>query len=117
MRDEVLCAIVFLNQLWCGIYEGNMTDQSEPAVGQSGSDASQNAIDKSERVKQDNDVTGTCPDTHDEADGGADELPFPGFVPVAFKYMDQGNIIRFWCLRIIMWPYPFINCTCSFFRF
>lgn len=93
-----------------------MTDQSEPAVGQSGFDASQNAIDKSETVKQDSGIKGTCHGTQDEADGGVDELPFPGFVPVAFKYLDQGHIIRFWCLRIITWPYPFINFTYFYFQ-
>ncbi|KAH3871521.1 hypothetical protein DPMN_034724 [Dreissena polymorpha] len=36
-----------------------------------------------------------------------EELPFPGFLPVVLRCLDQKNPVRFWCLRLITWPYPF----------
>lgn len=82
-----------------------MAELSDQAVDQSETGAAHN--DKSETVKRDSDVTGTCTSTQEEPDDGDDdELPFPGFVPVALRYLDQKNIIRIWCLRTITWPYP-----------
>ena len=45
----------------------------------------------------------------EEEDEAADQepLPFPGFVPVTFKYLKQTDLPRFWCLRLITYPYPF----------
>ncbi|OAD58475.1 Voltage-dependent T-type calcium channel subunit alpha-1G [Eufriesea mexicana] len=48
-------------------------------------------------------------DDEDE-DGGdidGDELPYPGFVPVALRYLDQNTRPRNWCLALITNPYPF----------
>lgn len=84
-----------------------MAEQSEQAVGQSVSGAPSN--EKSETVKRDSEVTGTYPSTQEEGDDSEEELPYPGFVPVAFKYLDQRNCIRLWCLRTITWPYPFFT--------
>lgn len=41
----------------------------------------------------------------DDVDG--DELPYPGFVPVALRYLDQNTRPRNWCLALITNPYPF----------
>ena len=41
----------------------------------------------------------------DDVDG--DELPYPGFVPVAMRYLEQNTRPRNWCLALITNPYPF----------
>lgn len=49
-------------------------------------------------------------DEEEEADGEdeeADELPYPGFVPLALRYLDQTTRPRNWCLALITNPYPF----------
>ena len=43
----------------------------------------------------------------DEDANTQEDLPFPGFVPTAFKCLSQENPLRHACLRIITWPYPF----------
>lgn len=49
--------------------------------------------------------------THD--DNGAivhgDGQPYPGFVPVALKYLDQNTRPRSWCLAMITNPYPLLQ--------
>lgn len=37
-----------------------------------------------------------------------ENLPFPGFVPVAFRCCPQTMAPRRWCLRLVSWPYPFL---------
>lgn len=68
------------------------------------------AEEPSETAKPGSEVTGTYHSTNEGDDGEQDdeeeELPFPGFVPVVFRCLDQRNSVRFWCLRIITWPYP-----------
>ncbi|KAI4503315.1 hypothetical protein M0802_001537 [Mischocyttarus mexicanus] len=44
-------------------------------------------------------------DDDDEEDG--EELPYPGFVPVALRYLEQTTRPRNWCLALITNPYPF----------
>lgn len=44
-------------------------------------------------------------DDEDEEDG--DELPYPGFMPVVLRYLDQNTRPRNWCLALITNPYPF----------
>ncbi|KPJ08810.1 Voltage-dependent T-type calcium channel subunit alpha-1G [Papilio machaon] len=34
-------------------------------------------------------------------------LPFPGFTPVALRYLTQETRPRSWCLKLITNPYPF----------
>ena len=41
--------------------------------------------------------------------GEEEELAFPGFVPVAFRCMTQTTKLRYWCLKMITWPYPFFH--------
>jgi len=36
-----------------------------------------------------------------------EQLPYPGFVPIAMKYLDQKSRPRNWCLAMITNPYPF----------
>lgn len=45
-----------------------------------------------------------------------EELLFPGFVAKSLRYLPQTNKLRFICLKIITWTYPFIN-KYFFFRF
>ena len=47
------------------------------------------------------------PDPGGTAEEAEEELLFPGFVPVAFKYLDQTSKPRYYCLKLITWPYPF----------
>lgn len=55
-------------------------------------------------------------DTEDDRDDddcmGADhnhqeQLPYPGFVAISMKYLDQKSRPRNWCLAMITNPYPF----------
>ena len=36
-----------------------------------------------------------------------EDLLFPGFVPKAFYCLTQTSKPRYWCLKLITWPYPF----------
>ncbi|CAH1388872.1 unnamed protein product [Nezara viridula] len=36
-----------------------------------------------------------------------ESLPYPGFVQISLKYLDQHSRPRTWCLFIITNPYPF----------
>lgn len=36
-----------------------------------------------------------------------EQLPYPGFVAVSMKYLDQKSRPRNWCLAMITNPYPF----------
>ena len=42
----------------------------------------------------------------DEEEDEEPELPYPGFVPVALRYLDQETRPRNWCLALITNPYP-----------
>jgi hypothetical protein len=46
-------------------------------------------------------------DTHEEEEE-EEELLFPGFVPTVFRCLSQTTRPRYWCLRLITWPYPLI---------
>ncbi|XP_050548196.1 voltage-dependent T-type calcium channel subunit alpha-1G-like [Daktulosphaira vitifoliae] len=38
-----------------------------------------------------------------------EQLPYPGFIPISMKYLDQNSRPRNWCLAMITNPYPFYN--------
>ncbi|XP_026469403.1 voltage-dependent T-type calcium channel subunit alpha-1G-like [Ctenocephalides felis] len=40
---------------------------------------------------------------------GSLDLPYPGFAPVALRYLTQDSRPRSWCLKLITNPYPFSN--------
>nr|XP_012145317.1 PREDICTED: calsequestrin-1-like [Megachile rotundata] len=61
--------------------------------------------DDDEDDDDDDDDENEDDDGEDEVDG--DELPYPGFVPVALRYLDQNTRPRNWCLALITNPYPF----------
>lgn len=42
----------------------------------------------------------------EEEEDPALQLPYPGFIPVSLKYLDQTSRPRSWCLRMITNPYP-----------
>ena len=42
-----------------------------------------------------------------ESDENVDNLPYPGFVAVALRYINQSTMPRNWCLNLITNPYPF----------
>lgn len=44
----------------------------------------------------------------DDEDEEQAELPYPGFVPVSLKYLDQTSRPRNWCLAMITNSYPFL---------
>lgn len=58
-------------------------------------------------------------DTEDDRDDDDDcmetdhnrqeQLPYPGFVPISMKYLDQKSRPRNWCLAMITNPYPFFR--------
>ncbi|RZF46764.1 hypothetical protein LSTR_LSTR002627 [Laodelphax striatellus] len=47
-------------------------------------------------------------DEEGEEEGEDDDLPYPGFVAISLKYLDQKSKPRNWCLAMITSPYPFI---------
>ncbi|KAL3206026.1 hypothetical protein MRX96_040472 [Rhipicephalus microplus] len=53
--------------------------------------------------------------------GAEDDLPYPGFVPIALYYFHQDRPPRSWCLRMVTNPYPWLPmsdmshfCCCPF---
>lgn len=46
-------------------------------------------------------------DEYEEDEEEGDEQPYPGFVPVVLRYLDQTTRPRNWCLALITNPYPF----------
>lgn len=42
----------------------------------------------------------------EEEEDPALQLPYPGFIPISLKYLDQESRPRSWCLRMITNPYP-----------
>uniref|UniRef100_A0A0L8I4M2 Uncharacterized protein n=1 Tax=Octopus bimaculoides TaxID=37653 RepID=A0A0L8I4M2_OCTBM len=50
-------------------------------------------------------IANTTETVHDEPE--EEELPYPGFVPTALYCLNQTNKLRWVCLKIITWPYPF----------
>lgn len=45
----------------------------------------------------------------DDEDEERNDLPYPGFAPVALRYLDQMTRPRNWCLALITNPYPFLT--------
>ncbi|XP_063224850.1 sodium/potassium/calcium exchanger 1-like [Bacillus rossius redtenbacheri] len=43
----------------------------------------------------------------EEEEEEEEDLAYPGFVPVALRYLDQSTRPRNWCLCMITNPYPF----------
>lgn len=64
----------------------------------------ENEDDEGEEDEESDDEEEEDDDVEDEED---DQLPYPGFVPVSFKYLDQMTRPRSWCLAMITNPYPF----------
>ncbi|CAH0384349.1 unnamed protein product [Bemisia tabaci] len=54
-------------------------------------------------------------DDDDEDDvNNIEQSPYPGFVPISLKYLDQTSRPRNWCLAMITNPYPFLTTiSCS----
>ncbi len=48
-------------------------------------------------------------DNEEQDPDAKDELPYPGFIPVAFKCLTQTSQPRALCLKLITWPYPFLK--------
>lgn len=73
------------------------------------------AVEKNESGKHEEDDDEDDDDDDDEDDDADEEeeeeeregLPYPGFIPIALKYLDQTTRPRNWCLALITNPYPF----------
>lgn len=81
-------------------------DEDEDRVGE--------AVDRRVVVEEDEDGEDDEDDEDDDdEDDDEDEeeegegLPYPGFVPIALRYLDQTTRPRNWCLALITNPYPF----------
>lgn len=60
--------------------------------------------DDDEDSEDDRDVDDDCVEAeHNQQE----QLPYPGFVPISMKYLDQKSRPRNWCLAMITNPYPF----------
>lgn len=47
-------------------------------------------------------------DDGEEEEEEEDDLPYPGFVAISLKYLDQTSKPRNWCLAMITNPYPLL---------
>lgn len=77
--------------------------------------------EEEEEDDDDEDDSGDEGDDDDDCMGGAEhgireQLPYPGFVPLSMKYLDQKSRPRNWCLAMITNPYPF-HCKLKIFYF
>lgn len=64
----------------------------------------ENEDDEGEEDEESDDEEEEDDDVEDEED---EQLPYPGFVPISLKYLDQTTRPRSWCLAMITNPYPF----------
>jgi len=64
---------------------------------------SENDEDDEDEEDDDDDDDEDDEDEEEEGEG----LPYPGFVPIALRYLDQTTRPRNWCLALITNPYPF----------
>lgn len=79
-------------------------------------DGAGEAVDRRAVVEEDEDGEDDEDDDENDDDEDDDEeeeeeegegLPYPGFVPIALRYLDQTTRPRNWCLALITNPYPF----------
>lgn len=79
---------------------------------QLGSDSDVNELsdledDEEADEEEDGDEEDDEDDDEDDEDDDNEGLPYPGFVPVSLRYLDQTTRPRNWCLVLITNPYPF----------
>lgn len=56
-------------------------------------------------------------DDEDDEEEEGEGLPYPGFVPIVLRYLEQTTRPRNWCLALITNPYPFTTSSLSMMRF
>jgi len=80
-------------------------------------DVSNHYEDEEDEDEDEEDEDEESDDDDDDGDDDDDEdledeeeeqsLPYPGFIPVSLRYLDQETKPRSWCLAMITNPYPF----------
>ena len=83
-----------------GISSEQISDSDMAELSQLEDDDEGNGEDIEEEVNEDEDDDG-------DDNGEGDDLPYPGFAPIALRYLDQNTRPRNWCLALITNPYPF----------
>lgn len=92
----------------CGLHEGGGSEADFAALSDFEDDGAEDEEDEDLEEEEDEDDE----EEEDEDGTGAgaivhgDGQPYPGFVPVALKYLDQSTRPRSWCLAMITNPYP-----------
>ncbi|XP_026687268.1 histone H3.v1-like [Diaphorina citri] len=68
-----------------------------------GEEEEEDEEDEEEELEEEED-----PEELEEEEDPALQLPYPGFIPISLKYLDQTSRPRSWCLRMITNPYPLL---------
>lgn len=79
------------------------------------------AYEDEEEEEEDGDDSEDDRDDDDDCMGAEhnqqEDLPYPGFVSISMKYLDQKSRPRNWCLAMITNPYPFFaESHCRYLR-
>lgn len=88
-------------------------DEDEDGAGEAADRRAVMQEDEEEEDDEDGEDDGDDDDEDDDDEDDEEEeeegegLPYPGFVPVALRYLDQTTRPRNWCLALITNPYPF----------
>jgi len=76
--------------------------------------ADKRALEEEDEDEDDEDSENDMDDEDDDEDDDDEDeeeegegLPYPGFIPIALRYLDQTTRPRNWCLALITNPYPF----------
>ncbi|XP_012271946.2 voltage-dependent T-type calcium channel subunit alpha-1H [Orussus abietinus] len=83
------------------------TGSAVNGLGEQGSDSDVAELSDLEDDEDEDDAAGEPDDDDDDDDeeDDGDGLPYPGFVPVALRYLDQTTRPRNWCLALITNPW------------
>lgn len=85
-------------------------NEDDANVGQDGdkdSEDEEEDTDEDDEDEDDEDDDDDEDDEEDEDDEDVEQLPYPGFRPIALRYLDQRSRPRKWCLAMMTNPYPF----------
>lgn len=78
-------------------------NEEDASVGEDGDKDREDEEDDTDEDDDDEDDD----DEEDDDEEDVEQLPYPGFRPIALRYLDQRSRPRKWCLAMMTNPYPF----------
>lgn len=90
------------------------TRNPDPEIAEDVSNDYENEEDEDEDEDEEDEESDDEDDDDLEDEEDEPQLRYPGFVPVAWKYLEQTTRPRSWCLALITNPYPFYTLMNSF---